>query len=154
MTARKPLFSFLQNCMVNSNPVCRSFLFPGKPCKYWSRGFCFDFFLGVTDVRHPEEHNLSALHFNDAALDNLGRKEINSRLVLEIIAHPAFEKLITDIEIYVDGYVQQAMDQLNTMREYRRRKLIKGRTLSAQYNFIVNAKILFVLAFTAPDFSR
>ena len=64
---------------------------------------------------------LSALHFNDASLDNLGRKEINSRLVSEIIAHPAFEKLITDIEIYVDGYVQQAMDQLNTMREYRRR---------------------------------
>ena len=51
------------------------------------------------------------------------RKDINSRLISEIIEHDGFRSLLADAEIYVNGFVAQSIDEYNTLMELARKKI-------------------------------
>ena len=45
------------------------------------------------------------MHLSDGAVDVLRNGKFNHRLLCELIVHENFQRFMTDLEIYVDGYV-------------------------------------------------
>ena len=82
-----------------------------------------DYLLGLTD--NPETSNtpVSELHLSDAAIQRILDEKTNSRLLSEIVESDAFMQLLIDSEVYVDGYVEESVDQYNTLMEFARKKV-------------------------------
>ncbi len=86
-------------------------------------GVTADYILGLSTNMKPENIPLQSLCISDAAVDFLRDEQTNSRLLSELISHPAFRKLLIDTEVYVDGYVDDAVQTYNLMMEVGRQKL-------------------------------
>jgi len=76
-------------------------------------GVSVDYLLGLTETREPQNVKITELRFDDANLDLLRSDKLNHRLLCEMITHPAFEKLLTDCEIYVDGIAAEPLKNMN-----------------------------------------
>ena len=97
--------------------------------KYY--GVSADYILGLSTNREPENIPLLSLCISDSAADFLRDEDTNSRLLSEIISHPAFRQFLIDAEVYVDGYVDDAIQTYNLMMDTGRRiepRLRKPRT--------------------------
>ena len=68
---------------------------------------------------------LSDLHLSDGAVDVLRNGKFNHRLLCELIVHENFQRFMTDLEIYVDGYVSANIQNLNAGLEATRQMLKK-----------------------------
>ena len=86
-------------------------------------GVSTDYLLGLTDNHMSHVTSVSDLHLSDQALAVIRNKDTNTRLLSEIIANDAFNALLIDTEIYVDGYVEQSIDDYNTLMELARKKV-------------------------------
>ncbi len=86
-------------------------------------GVSTDYLFGLTDNHMPHVTSVSDLHLSDQALAVIRNKDTNTRLLSEIIASDAFNALLIDTEIYVDGYVEQSIDEYNTLMELARKKM-------------------------------
>ena len=82
-----------------------------------------DYLLGLTDSLSTDNTIVSELHLSDAAIDMIKAPQINSRLLSEIIESDAFRQLLTDAEIYVDGYVDQSIGQYNAIMDMLRKRI-------------------------------
>ncbi len=105
--------------------------------KYY--GVSTDYLLGLTDNRKHANTELAELHLDDDAVALLKSGRINNRLLCEVMCHPAFPKLMADIEIYVDGIATMQNTTLND-RMYVLRTQIKqaeGEGTTSQYLRIV-----------------
>lgn len=60
---------------------------------------------------------LKELHLTDEAVAVLKSGKINTRLLSEMITHPAFRKMMTDSEIYVDRIASGRIHDMNIMLE-------------------------------------
>ena len=67
-------------------------------------GVTADYLLGMTDNRSRTNTGLDKLHLSDEAIDVICDEHTNKRLLSELISHPMFKQLLTDAEIYIDGY--------------------------------------------------
>lgn len=81
-----------------------------------------DYLLGLTDSPSADNTVISELHLSDAALDRIKDPQTNSRLLSEIIESDTFRQLMTDAEIYVDGYVDQSIGQYNALMDMARKR--------------------------------
>lgn len=72
-----------------------------------------DYLLGLTENKHHINTALSTLHLNDSMIDLLKSGNINTRLICELATHKDFPKVLTDIEIYVDGIAAMQIQNLN-----------------------------------------
>ena len=76
-------------------------------------GVTTDYLLGVTENKKRPDAVLSDLHLSDGAVDVLRNGKFNHRLLCELIVHENFQRFMTDLEIYVDGYVSANIQNLN-----------------------------------------
>ena len=77
-------------------------------------GVTTDYLLGVTENKKRPD-----------AVDVLRNGRFNHRLLCELIVHENFRRFMTDLEIYVDGYVSANIQNLNAGLEATRQMLKK-----------------------------
>ena len=100
-------------------------------------GVSADYLLGLTENRQPDNAALSDLHLSDAALSLLKKRKLNSLLLSELITHEQFQRLMLDLEIYVDGLADMQVKSLNFVVDAGRKALIK-RHHPDEYNLQLN----------------
>lgn len=79
----------------------------------------------MTENKKRPDAVLSDLHLSDGAVDVLRNGKFNHRLLCELIVHENFQRFMTDLEIYVDGYVSANIQNLNAGLEATRQMLKK-----------------------------
>ena len=65
-------------------------------------GVSTDYLMGLTENKNHPNTELQALHLSDDMVTLLSSGKINNRLLCEIATHENFQRLMTDIEIFVD----------------------------------------------------
>ena len=88
-------------------------------------GVTTDYLFGLTNIRQPENNSLNGIYFSDNAIEFLKRKDINTKLLSEMIEHPAFKQFLLDAECYVDGHVDAGIDQFSTLFKFAGLKIEK-----------------------------
>ena len=68
---------------------------------------------------HPNTE-LQALHLSDDMVTLLSSGKINNRLLCVIATHENFQRLMTDIEIFVDRIADMRIAQMNLVLEATR----------------------------------
>ena len=88
-------------------------------------GVTTDYLLGMTENKKRPDAALADLQLSDGAVDVLRNGKFNHRLLCELMTHENFPRLMTDLEIYVDGYVSENIQNLNAGLEATRQMLKK-----------------------------
>ena len=86
-------------------------------------GVTADYLLGLSDNRTQVNTSIEDLHLSDDAIVFISDEHTNSRLLSELITHPGFKQLLTDAEIYVDGYFDQNIQSNNSLLDFARKKI-------------------------------
>lgn len=86
-------------------------------------GVSTDYLLGLTENMKHHRTEIKKLKIDDSMTDLLTSGRINNRLLCELAAHPDFPKLLTDLEIYVDGLINIQMQTLNAALDTVRQRL-------------------------------
>lgn len=91
--------------------------------KYY--GVSTDYLLGLTQIKNHPNTELHSLHLSDDMVDLLRSGKINNRLLCEMALHPDFQRLMVDIEIFVDRIADMRVHDMNTILEATRKQLIE-----------------------------
>lgn len=86
-------------------------------------GVSSDYLLGLTENREHHSFPVDKLGLDDDTLDLLKSGKLNVRLICEMIKHPEFLNLLSDLEIYVDNIAGMQIRNMNTMIEQTRLRL-------------------------------
>ena len=78
-----------------------------------------------TEVRNLSYTPIEELHLDDETIEILKNGCFNHRLLCEIIKHPDFFHLMTDIEIYIDGHASDHIKKMNDWLDGIRHDIIK-----------------------------
>ncbi len=87
-------------------------------------GVSSDYLLRLTENKNHPNTALHELHLSDSAIDVLKTKRVNTRLLSELICHPGFSRLMTDMEICVDRIADMHLKDMNLLLEQTRQKII------------------------------
>lgn len=93
-----------------------------KLAKYY--GVSMDYLMGLTENKNHPNTALYELHLSDSAVDVLKSGKLNNRLLSEMVCHPGFLRLMTDIEICVDRIADMRIKDMNDELERTRLKLM------------------------------
>ena len=88
-------------------------------------GVSTDYLLGLTENKNPANTELQALHLRDDAVDAIRNGKYNKRLLSELLAHDKFQQLMVDAEVYVDRIADSRINDMNTMLEAVRQRVIQ-----------------------------
>lgn len=91
--------------------------------KYY--GVSTDYLLGLTQIKNHPNTELHSLHLSDDMVDLLRSGKINNRLLCEMALHPDFQRLMVDIEIFVDRIADMRVHDMNTILDATRKQLIE-----------------------------
>ena len=69
--------------------------------------------------------DVASLHLSDEVLELLRSGKINNRLLCEMMTHPRFRQLMADMEIVVDRIADMRIQDMNTVLEVARQKVMK-----------------------------
>ena len=105
-------------------------------------GVTADYLLGLSDNRTQVNTSIEDLHLSDDAIEFISDEHTNSRLLSELITHPGFKQLLTDAEIYVDGYFEQNIQSNNSLLDFAR-KMIAEKEIPAD-NFTGTVEMIHV----------
>lgn len=87
-------------------------------------GVSADYLLGLTEQKNHPNTELDALHLSDRMVELLQSGRINNRLLCEIATHNNFQRLMTDIEIYVDRIASMQISNLNAIVDVARSEVL------------------------------
>lgn len=73
------------------------------------------YLLGLTETRNHSNANLHDLHLSDDMIATLKSGKINNRLLCEMVTHKEFQRLMVDIEIYIDRIADMRINDLNAV---------------------------------------
>ena len=76
-------------------------------------GVSTDYLMGLSENKNHPNTELQALHLSDDMVTLLSSGKINNRLLCEIATHENFQRLMTDIEIFVDRIADMRIAQMN-----------------------------------------
>lgn len=82
-----------------------------------------DYLLCRTELRQHKNKSVSDLHLNDGAIQILTCEKYNPRLLSELLTHKSFQKFMTDLEIYIDGFNDKGIQIANAFLDVMRCKL-------------------------------
>lgn len=85
-----------------------------------------DYLLCLTENRNHPGMELTELHLSDSMVELLKSGRINNRLLCEIATHENFQRLMTDIEIFVDRIADMRIAQMNLVLEATRQEVIRS----------------------------
>lgn len=83
-----------------------------------------DYLLCLTENKNHPNTDLSELNLSDDMISLLKSGSINNRLLCEIASHEDFNRLMTDVEIFVDGIASMRFNDLNSSLEAVRQEII------------------------------
>lgn len=83
-----------------------------------------DYILGLTSNRKEFNTPVEKLHLTDEALQAITGGDYNTWLLSEMIAHPAFRRMMIDAEIYVDRMAEQNIQAMNSYLEALRQSFV------------------------------
>lgn len=90
--------------------------------KYY--GVSTDYLLGLTQIKNHPNTELHSLHLSDDMVDLLRSGKINNRLLCEMSLHPNFQRLMVDIEIFVDRIADMRIHDMNAVLDAIRKQLM------------------------------
>ncbi len=76
-------------------------------------GVTTDYLLGVSNMEKQPNTEIHELHLSVDALEVLKAGKFNAKLLSEIICHKDYQRLMIDMEIFVDGDASLYIDGLN-----------------------------------------
>lgn len=88
-------------------------------------GVSTDYLLGLTETKNHPNTDLHDLHLGDDMIDLLKSGKLNNRLLSEMALHKDFQRLMVDIEIFVDRIADMRINDMNTMLESSRQKIMQ-----------------------------
>ena len=89
-------------------------------------GVSTDYLMGLSENKNHPNTELQALHLSDDMVTSLSSGKINNRLLCEIATHENFQRLMTDIEIFVDRIADMRIAQMNLVLEATRQEVIRN----------------------------
>lgn len=89
-------------------------------------GVSTDYLMGLSENKNHPNTELQALHLSDDMVSLLSSGKINNRLLCEIATHENFQRLMTDIEIFVDRIADMRIAQMNLVLEATRQEVIRS----------------------------
>ncbi len=84
-----------------------------------------DYLLGLSENKNHSNAELQSLHLSDAMIDLLQSGKLNTRLLCEWATHPAFCRLLIDMEIYIDRIADMRVHDMNLILEATRQQIIR-----------------------------
>ncbi len=76
-------------------------------------GVTTDYLLGVSNIENRSDAEIHELRLTDEALRVLKSGKCNGKLLSDVICHKNFQRLMTDMEIFVDRIASMQIDNLN-----------------------------------------
>lgn len=76
-------------------------------------GVTTDYLMGVSNIENQADAEIHELRLTNEALNVLKSGCFSGKLLSEVICHPDFPRLITDMEIFVDRIASTQIDNLN-----------------------------------------
>lgn len=89
-----------------------------------------DYLLGITDCPNSVNTPISQLHLSDRAINTICSGKINPVLLSEILENDAFINLMIDSEAYVDGFVDEGLNNYERIMEFARKKVLEKQASS------------------------
>ena len=84
-----------------------------------------DYLLGVTETKNHPNTDLHDLHLSDDMIALLKSGKINNRLLCEMAAHKDFQRLMVDMEIFVDRIADMRIKDTNAVLEATRQQVME-----------------------------
>lgn len=89
-------------------------------------GVSTDYLMGLSENKNHPNTELQALHLSDDMVELLSSGRINNRLLCELATHPNFQRLMTDMEIFIDRIADMRVEQMNLILEATRQAVISS----------------------------
>ena len=89
-------------------------------------GVSTDYLMGLSENKNHPNTELQALHLSDDMVELLSSGKINSRLLCELATHPNFQRLMVDMEIFIDRIADMRVEQMNLVLEATRQTVISS----------------------------
>jgi len=83
-----------------------------------------DYLMGVTETKNHPNTDLHDLHLCDDMITLLKSGKINNRLLCEMAAHKDFQRLMVDMEIFVDRIADMRIKDTNAVLEATRQQVM------------------------------
>ena len=87
-------------------------------------GVSSDYLMGLTETKNHSNADLHDLHLSDEMMSVLKSGKINNRLLCEMATHKDFQRLMVDMEIYVDRIADMRINDLNAVLGAMRQTVI------------------------------
>ena len=87
-------------------------------------GVSTDYLMGLSENKNHPNTELQSLHLSDAMVELLSSGKINNRLLCELATHPNFQRMMVDMEIFVDRIVNMRVEQMNLILEATRQEIL------------------------------
>ncbi len=84
-----------------------------------------DYLMGMTETKNHPNTDLHDLHLSDDMIALLKSGKINNRLLCEMAAHKDFQRLMVDMEIFVDRIADMRIRDTNAVLEATRQQVME-----------------------------
>ena len=84
-----------------------------------------DYLLGVTETKNHPNADLHDLHLSDDMIALLKSRKLNNRLLCEMATHKDFQRLMVDMEIFVDRIADMRIKDTNAVLEATRQQVME-----------------------------
>ena len=91
--------------------------------KYY--GVSTDYLMGMTETKNHPNADLRDLHLSDDMIALLKSGKLNTRLLCEMALHKDFQRMMVDIEIFVDRIADMRIIDMNTVLNATRQQVIE-----------------------------
>ncbi len=91
--------------------------------KYY--GVSTDYLMGMTETKNHPNTDLHDLHLSDDMITLLKSGKLNTRLLCEMALHKDFQRMMVDIEIFVDRIADMRIHDMNTVLNATRQQVIE-----------------------------
>lgn len=82
-----------------------------------------DYIAGLSETRNPTDIDVKKLHLSDKAIEKLCSPSFNPNVLSEMIETDEFNPFMRDMEIYINGYVEEGLGYYNIAMNSNRKKL-------------------------------
>ena len=87
-------------------------------------GVSTNYLMGLSENKNHPNTELQALHLSDDMVELLSSGRINNRLLCELATHPNFQRLMVDMEIFIDRIADMRVEQMNLVMEATRQTVL------------------------------
>ncbi len=107
-------------------------------------GVTSDYLLGITENHEYHPFPVDELGMDDETIDLLKERNLNVRLICEMIKDPHFSNFLSDLEIYVDNLASAQIRNMNKYIEHNRAMIKNKYTLSDSDHYMRSLKAALI----------